>query len=108
LALPLDVAVVYGLILSALVVLCLRKSAALAWIGIVGANFSLATYMLRGGTNFATKWEFEKTFYGEPQSLASSSNGPVLYGWLTFAFLLVMCALVFVAIREDLDAPTGV
>jgi hypothetical protein len=107
LALPLDVAVVYGLILSALVVLCVRKSAALAWIGIVGANLSLATYMLRGGTNFATKWEFEKTFYGEPQSLASSSNGPVLYGWLTFALLLVMCALVFVAIREDLDAPTG-
>jgi hypothetical protein len=30
-------------------------------IGIVGAIFSACTYMLRGGTNFETKWEFEWT-----------------------------------------------
>jgi hypothetical protein len=51
------------------------------------------------GANFATKWEFEKTFYGEPQSLARSRKGPVLYGWLTFVQVLVMCALVFVTGR---------
>jgi hypothetical protein len=103
LALPFDVTVVYGLMLSALVTLCLRKSTALAWIGIVGVGFSLDTYMFKGGTNFVTKWGFEWTFYGQPQSLQPSARGPVLYGWLTTALLTVMVALVFIAIREDFD-----
>lgn len=106
LALPFDVTVVYGLMLFALAVLCFRKIAATpAWIGIVGVIFSLDTYMLRGGTNFGTKWEFEKILYGKSQSLAPSSDGPVHYGWLTVALLLVMCALVLVAVREDIDDP---
>jgi len=108
LALPFDVAVVYGLMLSALGALCFRKTAVLAWIGIVGITFSLQTYMVTGGTNFATKWGFEWTFYGQPQSLQSSAKGPVFYGWLTTALLMVMCAIVFVATREDLDTPTKV
>jgi len=104
LALPFDVTVVYGLMVSALGALCFRKTAAApAWIGLVGVIFSLDTYMLRGGTNFAAKWGFEKTFYGQPQSLEPSARRPVFYGWLTIALLLVMCALVFVATREDLD-----
>ena len=105
LALPFEVTVVYGLMFSALVVLCLRKTAAtLAWIGIVGVIFSLDTYILQGGTNFAAKWGFEWTFYGQPQSLGPSAKGPVSYGWLTIALLTVMVALVFIAIREDLDS----
>jgi hypothetical protein len=103
LALPFEVTVVYGLMLSALVAVWLRKSAALAWIGIVGVYFSLDTYMLKGGTNFAAKWGFEWTFYGQPQSLQPSARGPVLYGWLITALLTVMVALVFIAIREDFD-----
>ena len=104
LALPFQVTLVYGLMLSALAVLCRRATAAaLAWIGIIGVVFSLDTYMLRGGTNFAAKWGFEWTFYGQPQSLEPSAQGPVLYGWLTIALLTVMVALVFIAVREDLD-----
>jgi hypothetical protein len=100
LALPFDVTVVYGLMLSALVAVWLRRATLLAWIGILGACLSLGTYMFRGGANFATKWEFETTFYGQPQSLHPSSRGPVLYGWLTFALFAV---LVFIALREDID-----
>ena len=103
LALPFQVTLVYGLMLAALVVACLRKSTALAWIGILGVGLSLGIYMFRGGANFATKWEFEKTFHGQPQSLDPSSKGPVLYGWLTFALLAVMFAFVLIAVREDID-----
>jgi len=103
-ALPILVDSIYGLMLCALVVAWFRNSRRLAWIGIVGAWLSLGTYMFRYGTNFATKWEFETTFYGQPQSLNSSSEGPVLYGWLTLALLAVMAALVFIAVREDIDA----
>lgn len=108
LALPFDVTVVYGLMLSALGAICFRRSAALAWIGIAGVAVSLNTYMLNGGTNFAAKWDFEWTFYGQPQSLKPSANGPVFYGWLTIALLMVMCAVVFVATRDDLDIPREV
>jgi hypothetical protein len=62
--------------------------------------------MPRGGTNFDTKWEFEWTFYGRPKSLEPSANGPVLYGWLTVALLIVMVALVYRATCEDFDAET--
>jgi len=94
---------VYGLMMCATVLVWLRKSTPLAWTGILGAVLSLGTYMLRGGTNFATKWEFEKTFYGQPQSLDPSSKGPVFYGWLTLALLAVMGALVLIAVREEID-----
>ena len=103
LALPFDVTLIYGLMLFALVVAWLRKSTTLAWTGILGVSLSLGTYMFRGGTNFATKWEFEKTFYGQPQSLDPSSKGPVLYGWLSFALLAVMFLFVLIAIRENID-----
>lgn len=103
-ALPFLITLIYGLMFCALVFAWLRKSTALAWTGILGIGLSLGTYMFRGGTNFETKWEFEKTFYGQPQSLGPSSKGPVLYGWITFALLAVMAALVFIAVREDIDA----
>jgi hypothetical protein len=103
LALPFVVTLIYGLMLFALVVAWLRKSTTLAWTGILGVSLSLGTYMFRGGTNFATKWEFEKTFYGQPQSLDPSSKGPVLYGWLSFALLAVMFLFVLIAIRENID-----
>jgi hypothetical protein len=93
--------------LTALGAICFRRSAALAWIGIAGVAFSLDTYMLKGGTNFATKWGFEWTFYGRPQSLKPSTNGPVFYGWLTITLSTVMGAVVFVATRDGLDNPHG-
>lgn len=104
LALPVEVTVVYALMIFALGALCFREApAALARMGLLGAFLSLDTYMPRGGVNFATKWEFEQTFYGTPQSLAPSSNGPVHYGGLTIALFVVMGALLYVVTREDLD-----
>lgn len=105
LALPPFVTIVYALMISALVALCFPAApVALARMGLIGIVLSLDTYMFRGGVNFVTKWEFEKTFYGDPQSLAPSSNGPVHYGWLTVAMFAVMGALVFIATHEDLDS----
>lgn len=104
LALPFNITLVYGLLLYALSALCFRDTArVLAWIGIIGVIFSLDSYMLWGGTNFATKWQFESTLYGEPQSLQPSAKGPVLYGWLTIALLTVMVALILIAIHKDID-----
>jgi hypothetical protein len=105
LALPLLVTLVYLLMIFALVAVCFSTAPVyLARVGLVGIFLSLDTYMPRGGTNFVTKWEFEKTFYGHPLSLAPSSNGPVYYGWLTVAMCAVMGALVLVATHEDLDS----
>jgi len=98
LALPVLVMAVYALMLLALFPLCFSDAQALANIGLIGALLSLGTY-----THFATKWEFEETFYGQPQSLAPSSNGPVFYGLLTIAMFAVMGALVFIAAHEELD-----
>ena len=89
--------------MAALVLAWIRKSTALAWIGIVGVGLSLDTYMFSFGVNFATKWEFENTFYGQSQTLHPSSKGPVFYGWLTFALLAVMFTFVLIAVREDID-----
>ncbi len=76
LALPFEFVVVYVLMISAPIVLCFRKArAALARVSLLAILFSFHTYMPRGGTNFVTKWEFEKTFYGHPTGAVRAGSG---------------------------------
>jgi hypothetical protein len=108
LALPVYISMVYLLLIFALVRLGFRNAtASIANTSLIGIWFSLSTYMFRGGTNFRTEVEFERTFYGYSRSLGPSDNGPVFYGWLTLVLLAALTALLFIATHEDLDAETA-